>query len=127
MINKKAGNIDEFIAAFPRDVQELLEQIRMTIRKAAPEAMEKINYGIPTFTLHGNLVHFSAYKNHIGFYPASSGIRAFQKELSGYPCSKGTVRFPLDQPLPLGLIAKIVKFRVKENMEKVRNKKGKTK
>ncbi len=123
MISAKAGNMDQFIAAFSVDVQDRLRQIRMTIRKAAPEAGEKISYGIPTFSLHGNLVHFSAYRNHIGFYPSSSGIRAFQKELSGYTCSKGTVRFSFDKPLPLGLIAKMVRFRVRENKEKARNKK----
>ena len=114
----KAKNIDDFIADFPKPIQKLLKQIRATIRKAAPEAEETIKYGIPTFTLNGNLVHFSAYKNHIGFYPAPSGLEAFKKELSGYEGSKGTVRFPFDKPLPLDLISKIVKYRVKKNLEK---------
>jgi uncharacterized protein YdhG (YjbR/CyaY superfamily) len=107
--------IDEYIATFPPDVQKILETVRQTIRKAAPEAKEKISYQIPTFALHGNLVHFGAWKNHIGFYPASSGIKTFRKELSGYKGSKGAVQFPLNEPMPLSLISKIVKFRVKEN------------
>ena len=113
-----ARNIDEYIAGFPDEVQEILEKIRMTIRKAAPEAAETINYGIPTFTLNGNLVHFAAFKNHIGFYPTPSGIEKFQKELSVYAGAKGSVQFPMDKPMPLSLISKIVKFRVKENMER---------
>jgi uncharacterized protein YdhG (YjbR/CyaY superfamily) len=110
-------NIDEYIAGFPPDVQEILEKIRMTIRKAAPDAQEIINYGIPTFTLNGNLVHFAGFKNHIGFYPTPSGIEKFKKELSVYEGAKGSVQFPLDKPMPLGLIGKIVMFRVKENLE----------
>ncbi len=93
-------------------------QVRETIRASAPQAEETIKYGIPTFTLHGNLVHFGAYKHHIGFYPAPSGIEAFKKELSVYKCAKGSVQFPVDKPLPLTLITKIVKFRVKENLSK---------
>ncbi len=112
------NTIDVFIASFPGDTQIILEQLRLTIRKAAPEAEETICYGIPTFTFHGNLVHFSAFKNHIGFYPTPSGILAFKKELSNYKSAKGSVQFPLDKPLPLDLIARIVKFRVKENLEK---------
>ena len=112
-------NIDEYIAGFPPDVQELLEKVRLTIRTAAPDAEEKISYQIPTFTLKGNLVHFAAYKNHIGFYPASSGIQAFKQELSIYEGSKGTVRFPLDKPIPFDLISEIVKFRVQENLDRV--------
>jgi uncharacterized protein YdhG (YjbR/CyaY superfamily) len=112
----KAGprNIDEYIAAFPKDVQEILQKIRMTIRKAAPDAQEAIKYQIPTFTLNGNLVHFAAYKNHIGFYPAPTAIEKFKKELSIYGSGKGTLKFPLDKPIPFDLITKIVKFRVKE-------------
>ncbi len=122
----KANNIDEFIAGYPKEIQKLLQQIRKTIQKAAPDAEEAIKYGIPTFTLNGNLVHFSAFKNHIGFYPAPSGLEAFKKELSKYEGSKGTVRFPLDKPLPLDLITKIVKYRVKKNLEKsTAKKKGK--
>lgn len=112
------NTIDEYIDAFPDDVQEKLHSMRNTIRKAAPDARECISYGIPTFTLHGNLVHFAVYENHIGFYPASSGITAFKKELAGYQTSKGTVRLPLNEPLPLALIKKIVKFRVKDNAER---------
>lgn len=107
-------NIDEYVAGFPRDVQEILNQVRATISKAAPEAEETIKYGIPTFVLHGNLVHFAAFKHHIGFYPTPSGIEAFRKELSRYESAKGSVQFPIDQPMPLTLIAKIVSFRVKE-------------
>ena len=111
-------NIDEYIAGFPPEVQEILQKIRMTIRKAAPKAEEAISYMMPTFKLHGNLVHFAAFKNHIGFYPAPRGIEAFKKELSAYEGSKGTVRFPLDKPIPYALIGKIVKFRAKENLDK---------
>ena len=110
--------IDEHIASFPKEVQEILEKVRATIRKAAPQAEETINYGIPTFTLAGNLVHFAGFKNHIGFYPTPSGIEKFKKELSVYEGAKGSVKFPLDKPIPYTLIAKIVKFRVKENLEK---------
>jgi uncharacterized protein YdhG (YjbR/CyaY superfamily) len=113
-----ARTIDEYISGYPDDVQEILEKIRMTIRKAAPEAQETIKYGIPTFTLNGNLVHFAAFKNHIGFYPTPSGIEKFRKELSVYEGAKGSVQFPLDKPMPLSLISKLVKFRVKENMER---------
>ena len=115
-----AKNIDEYIAGFPQDVQQVLEKIRATIRKAAPDAKEAINYGIPTFTLNGNLVHFAAFKNHIGFYPAPSGIEQFKDELSAYELAKGSVQFPLNQKIPYGLITKIVKFRVKENLQKER-------
>src|SRR3972149_3287384 len=111
-------NIDEYIAGFPNDVQEILEKIRRTIRKAAPDAAETIKYQIPTFTLKGNLVSFAAYKKHIGLYPAPRGTEKFQKELSVYKSAKATVRFPLDKPIPFDLISKIVKFRVKENLER---------
>jgi uncharacterized protein YdhG (YjbR/CyaY superfamily) len=116
-------NIDEYIAGFPQDVREILETIRMTIRDAAPEAAEKISYQIPTFTLKGNLVHFAAFKNHIGFYPTSSGIEKFKNELSAYEGAKGTVRFPLDKPIPYNLISKIVRFRVQENLDRAKSKK----
>jgi uncharacterized protein YdhG (YjbR/CyaY superfamily) len=109
-------NTDDYIASFPEDRQKILQQIRQTIRKAAPQAEELINYGVPTFTLHGNLVHFAAFKNHIGFYPTR--IEKFKEELSAYEGAKGSVQFPLDKPMPLGLISKIVKFRVKENLER---------
>jgi uncharacterized protein YdhG (YjbR/CyaY superfamily) len=110
--------IAEYIAAFPDDVQEILEKIRMTIRQAAPEAEETISYQMPTFTLKGNLVHFAAYKKHIGFYPTPTGIEKFKKELSFYEGAKGSVQFPLDKPIPYELISKIVKFRAKENLER---------
>lgn len=110
--------ITEYIAGFPPEVQEKLETIRATIRKAAPKAEEAISYMMPTFKLHGNLVHFAAFKNHIGFYPGASGIAAFQEELAGYETSKGTVQFPLDKRVPLTLITKIVKFRVQQNLDK---------
>jgi uncharacterized protein YdhG (YjbR/CyaY superfamily) len=116
--NNTAKNIDEYIANFPRDVQEILEVLRATIKKAAPEAEETINYQIPTFTLKGNLVHFAAYKNHIGFYPTPTGIEKFKSELSAYEGAKGSVKFPLDEPIPFDLISKIVAFRVKENLER---------
>jgi uncharacterized protein YdhG (YjbR/CyaY superfamily) len=111
-------DIDSYIASFPEDTRALLEQIRSTIRKAAPEAKETINYRMPTFVLNGNLVHFAAFKNHIGFYPTPSGIEAFKKELSVYEGSKGSVQFPLNKPIPFDLITRIVKFRVKETLEK---------
>jgi uncharacterized protein YdhG (YjbR/CyaY superfamily) len=114
----KANNVNEYIADFPKDVQGILEKLRTTIKKAAPGAEELINYGVPAFRLNGNLVFFAAHKNHIGFYPAPSGIEAFKKELSAYEGAKGSVQFPIEKPLPLGLITKIVKFRVKENLEK---------
>ena len=118
--------IDEYIAGFPDDVQTILEKIRMTIRKAAPRAEETIKYQIPTFTLRGNLVHFAAYKKHIGFYPAPRGIEEFKNELSVYEGGKGTVQFPLDKPIPFGLISRIVKFRVKKSLEKAEAKGKKT-
>ncbi len=108
--------------AFSKAVQEKLQGMRKTIHAAAPEAEEKISYQMPTFYLKGNLVHFAAFKNHIGFYPVPSGILAFKKELSAYATSKGGVRFPLDRPLPLALIARIVKYRVAENEKNHRNK-----
>jgi uncharacterized protein YdhG (YjbR/CyaY superfamily) len=107
-------NIDEYIAGFPRDVQQVLKQIRATIKKVAPDAEEAIKYQVPTFVLNENLVHFAAFKNHIGFYPTPSGIAAFKDELSRYESAKGSVQFPIDEPMPLSLIGKIVKFRVKE-------------
>lgn len=124
-IHRAPKNIDEYIAGFPKDVQEKLKKIRMTIRKAAPEAAETISYQIPTFTLKGNLVHFAAFKNHIGFYPTSSGIEKFRNELSAYEGAKGTVRFPLDKPIPFDLIGKIVRSRVLENLERAKAKRKK--
>ena len=107
-------NIDEYIAGFPPDVQQVLEQIRATIREAAPAAEEAIKYQIPTFVLNENLVHFAAFKSHVGFYPTPSGIEKFKDELSTYDGAKGSVRFPIDKAMPLKLIRKIVAFRVKE-------------
>ncbi|EKO15786.1 iron chaperone [Leptospira kirschneri] len=115
-------NIDEYINFFPEDVQDKLKKLRSTIRKAAPNAEEKISYQMPVFALNGNLVYFAAYKKHIGFYPTSSGIKKFQSELNEYKTSKGAVQFPMDQPLPLRLIAKIVKYRIKENTQTKKSK-----
>ncbi|MEP6594927.1 MAG: DUF1801 domain-containing protein, partial [Ginsengibacter sp.] len=116
--------IDEYIAGFPKNVQKILEQIRATIKKAAPGVEETISYAIPAFTLNGSyLVYFAGYKNHIGIYPAPRGNEAFKKELSVYKGGKGTVQFPLDKPMPLSLIAKIVKFKAKQSLEKVDKKK----
>ena len=106
--------VDEYIATFPSDVQDILKQVRATIKKAAPGAEETIKYQIPTFVLNGNLVHFAALQNHIGFYPTPSGIEEFKRELAEYKFAKGSVRFPIGKPMPLGLIEKIVKFRVNE-------------
>lgn len=117
--------IDEYIAGFPPDVQEILQKIRMTVRAAAPDAQETISYQMPTFTQHGNLVHFAAFKKHIGFYPVPTGIEAFKQELSAYQGGKGSVRFPLDEPIPYDLISRIVKFRVQENLDKATAKKKK--
>jgi uncharacterized protein YdhG (YjbR/CyaY superfamily) len=113
--------IDEYIAAFPENVQTILEKLRSVIRETAPEAEETIDYGIPTFKLNGNLVHFAAFKNHTSFYPTPSAIEAFKKELLPFKQSKGTVQFPLDEPIPFDLVKKIVKFRVKENEAKKKN------
>lgn len=111
-------NIDEYIAKFPIEVQEKLQKIRKIMRDAAPEATEKISYQMPTFYLYGNLVHFAAYKKHIGFYPTPSGITSFDEELAPYKRAKGSVIFPLDKPIPYDLIDKIVRFRVAENVQK---------
>ena len=120
--NRQPETIDAYIECWPDDIRRLLEQMRAAIRKAAPTAVEKISYGIPTYTLHGNLVHFAAFKNHIGFYPSPTGIAAFKKELSAYDGAKGSVQFTYGKPLPLALIAKIVKYRVRENIEKAERK-----
>ena len=117
------NNIDEYIAGFPNNVREILEQIRMTIREAAPDAEETISYQIPTFTLKGKyLIYFAAYTKHIGLYPAPRGVEKFKKELSLYEGGKGTVRFPLDKAIPFRLINRIVKFRVKESLERAKAK-----
>ncbi len=117
--------IDEYIAGFPDDVQQILQQIRQTIREAAPDAQETISYQMPTFTLHGNLVHFAAFKKHIGFYPVPSGIEAFKEELAGYVGGKGSVQFPLNQPMPYDLIRRIVTFRVAETLARAEAKRRK--
>jgi uncharacterized protein YdhG (YjbR/CyaY superfamily) len=109
-------SIDAYIATFPQDVQVKLNALRKLIRELAPDATEKISYRIPTFYLHGNLVHYAAYPKHIGFYPTSSGIAEFEEELANYKHAKGSVQFPLDRPLPMELIARIVKFRLQENL-----------
>jgi uncharacterized protein YdhG (YjbR/CyaY superfamily) len=123
--SKAPATIDEYVANFPEDVQKKLQEIRGVIKDAAPEAKERISYKMPAFTLNGNLVYFAAFKNHIGFYPIPSGIEEFKKELSVYEQGKGSVQFPLDKPLPLELIRKIVKFRAKENLAKARAKEKK--
>ena len=124
MDSKKNGinSIDEYIATFPKDIQKILQELRATIKAAAPDSEEKISYQMPTFFLNGNLVHFAAFKKHIGFYPTPSGIEAFQKELSVYDGAKGSVQFPIDEPMPLKLISRIVKFRVAENIKKAKIK-----
>ena len=118
----KVNTIDEYIMGFPAPVQELLQELRAVIQKAAPDARETINYQIPTFVLHGNLVHFAAFKHHIGFYPTPSGIEAFEAELSAYEGAKGSVKFPIEKPLPFDLISRIVAYRVKENIARAQSK-----
>lgn len=117
-MNNSSKTIDEFIARYPESTQAILQELRRVIQGAAPEAKEKISYGIPTFTFHGNLVHFSAYENHIGFYPGAAPVQKFANELKVYETSKGTIRFPIGKPLPYPLIRKIVKFRVAQNRQK---------
>jgi uncharacterized protein YdhG (YjbR/CyaY superfamily) len=116
------NSIDEYILQFPQEVQDVLQDLRNVIKESAPEAVEKISYQMPAFALHGNLVYFAANKNHIGFYPTSSGIAAFKHKLTDYKSSKGAVQFPKDQPLPYDLISEIVKFRVTENRKKAEAK-----
>lgn len=125
MVDRKQEykTIDEYIALFPTEIQEKLEKIRKTIREAAPTAEEAISYLMPTYKLNGNLVHFAAFTKHIGFFPTPSAIEAFSDELSSYKSSKGTVQFPLDKPIPLELVRRMVEFRVKENLEKGRKRK----
>jgi uncharacterized protein YdhG (YjbR/CyaY superfamily) len=118
MLTSVPKSIDEYIAAFPKDIQVLLQQVRTTIKKAAPDAGEAIKYAMPAFTYKGNLVYFAGCKNHIGFYPTPSAIIAFKKDLAAYQTSKGAIQFPLEKPMPLGLITKMVKYRLKENSEK---------
>jgi uncharacterized protein YdhG (YjbR/CyaY superfamily) len=119
-MNGQFKTIDEYIQTFPEDIQGILQKMRLTVKQAAPRAEEAISYQMPTFKLNGkNLVHFAAFKNHIGFYPTPSGTESFQKELSSYKGGKGSVRFPLNKPIPYDLVEKIVAFRVKENLRKV--------
>jgi len=115
-------SIDQYIMQFPPEIQEILEMLRKVIKESAPDAREKISYQMPTFDLHGNLVHFAAFKNHIGFYPAPSGIEAFKEVLSEYKGAKGSIQFPIGKPLPYQLVSKIVKFRVAENIDKAEEK-----
>lgn len=119
-MKKSFETIDEYIASFPPYVQSILEELRQAIRNSAPDAKEAISYQIPTFKLNGNLVHFAAFKNHIGFYPTSSAIARFKKEMSHDEVAKGTVRFPINKPIPFDLIRKIVKLRVRENLARGR-------
>ena len=120
------NSIDQYISRFTAEVQEILKTLRKVIKESAPDAEEKISWQMPTFVLHGNLVHFAAFKNHIGFYPAPSGVLEFQKESSEYKCAKGSIQFPITKPLPYELIRKVVKFRVEENIKlaelKLKNK-----
>ena len=111
-------NIDEYIAEFPNDIRLVLEEVRRAVRDAAPEAVETISYSMPAFKLEGILVYFAAFKNHIGFFPTASGVEHFKNELDGYEISKGTIRFPLQKPMPVDLIQRIVAFRVEENLKK---------
>ncbi|MBP9716457.1 MAG: DUF1801 domain-containing protein [Candidatus Levybacteria bacterium] len=114
---KAYKSIDEYISTFPKETQVILEKIRKTIKEEAPNATEKISYGMPTFYLNGNLVHFAAFKNHIGFFPAPSGINQFEKELLKYKTGKGTLQFSYDEEIPFDLIKKVVKFRVEESLK----------
>lgn len=116
--DKSFNNIDEYISLFPENVQLILKELRQNIKEIAPESKEVISYQMPTFKLNGNLVHFAAYKNHIGFYPTPSAIVKFKEKLSLYETSKGTIKFSIHEPIPLDLIKEIVAFRVKENMNK---------
>ncbi|WP_424358984.1 iron chaperone [Methanocella sp. MCL-LM] len=121
--NKNTYNqIDEYISKYPLGIVEKLRKLRIVIKEAAPAAEEKISYQMPTFTLHGNLVHFAAFEKHIGFYPAPSGIEAFKEELAEYKTSKGAIQFPINEPLPYELISRIVKFRAAENIQQAKDK-----
>ena len=126
-VEKGFTTIDEYIAMFPEDLHKTLSELRAVIKAAAPDAIEKISYQMPTFAQEGNLVHFAVFKNHIGLYPAPRAIEEFSKELAKYEGSKGAIRFPIDQPLPMDLIERIVKFRVAENLKKAELKKRKMK
>ncbi len=119
---KKPVNFSEYLADFPEETQRILEELRTTIKEAAPQAVEVMSYGMPGFKSNGMVVWFAAHKNHIGFYPKPSGIEVFKNELSIYKGAKGSIQFPIDQPLPLGLITQIVKFRLDENLQKAKTK-----
>jgi uncharacterized protein YdhG (YjbR/CyaY superfamily) len=121
----KMKTIDEYVETFEPEIQKTLNEIRNFIKTEVPEAAEKISYGMPTFYLNGNLVHFAAFKDHYGFFPSPSGIDAFEKELAPYRTGKGTLRFPIDKPIPWDIIKKVIQFRVKENLNKIKNKKQK--
>lgn len=127
MVNNAAKNIDEYIGWFSEDVQKILEKVRTLIQTCAPEATEDIKYAMPTFVLNGNLVHFAAFKNHIGFYPAPTGTEAFKEDLAPYKTGKGSIQFQLDEPIPYDLIKKITLFRVDENLKKAKTKSSKKK
>jgi len=126
-VKEEYKTIDEYIKTFPAEVQSILQKMRQIIREAAPEATEVINYRMPTFKVNGNLVHFAAHKNHIGFYPTPSGIEAFKEELTQYEWAKGSVQFPLNKPIPFDLVKKIVIFRVQEVSQKKRLLNGQAK
>jgi len=123
MKSPPAESIDAYIADFPEDIRKILKTIRATIRKAAPKAEETIKYAMPTFTLDGNLIHFAAFQKHIGLYPAPTGVQGWDEALAPYAAGKGSLQLPLDKPIPLTLISKIVKFNAKRNAEKVKVKK----
>ena len=123
MAAKKAASIDEYIAGFPKETQKILEQVRATIKSTVPDAEETISYAIPAFTLNKTyLVYFAGYKNHISLYPAPTGNEAFEKEIAAYKSGKGTVQFPLNKPLPLNLITKVIKYRLKENLKQQKSR-----
>ncbi len=126
MPKQQFTNIDGYIAAFPDDVRDILQKLRQTIHAAAPDAEEAISYQMPTFKLHGNLIHFAAFKSHIGLYPTPSATEAFAQEIAPYAVSKGTIRFPLDQPIPYDLVTRIVEYRVQETVNKRKSKKKST-
>ena len=121
-MKKTYQDIDEYIADYPKDVQKILNKIRATIKKAAPQAQEAISYQIPAFKQNGNLIHFAAYDSHIGVYPAPRGVDKFKKDVARYGSGKATLKFPLDEPVPYDLITRIVEFRVKQNSEKPKSK-----
>ncbi len=120
----KPASVDEYIQSFPKEIQAILEEVRQVIRSAAPQAEEGISYQMPAFKLNGILVYYAAFKDHISLFPTASGVEAFKDEVTGYQTSKGTIQFPLDRPLPLDLIRRIVQFRVKESLERSSQKHG---